>query len=147
MAIKRRLRSKVLHVWSQDSALDKSDPQKLETALKKFEDSGDLEDLAPVILPHDKPTVFELYTLKRPIMIQLDSMASGGAADNTAVAFGLRGVQNFTVDGKPYDLELVDAPAAIGGKCVSERSLDQLYDPGLFAELGARLVRASRLDP
>lgn len=141
--INRPLRSPVLHVWSKDAAIDRSDPIKAGAAYNKFHETGKLEDLT--LIPGARPTVFELAPLTRKQLIACGAAPNPAMSDVEAVAWSLRSVRDFTVQGRALLVEHTDIPGI--GKRVNEDVLDHLYDIGLFTELATRVERISRLDP
>ena len=61
-----------------------------------------------------------------------------------AVAYGLRSVTGFEVDGSEVSVERVSSD---GCKRADAKTLDALFDPILFGELGSRILEVSQLDP
>lgn len=141
--IRKSLGGVVRHVWSDDPALDKSDPDVFAAKWKAFLADGKVECL-PVV-EGGAPAVFEIAPLTRRQFLRIYN-GGGGALEqmSEAVAYGLRSVKGFEVDGRAPDVEKVDSDV---GKRLSAKCLDALFDPLLFAELGARVLEISRLDP
>lgn len=131
------------HVWSEDCALDKSDPDVFAAAWKAFLENGD--ETALPLLDGGTPAVFDLVPLTRRQFLRVYSGGGSPLEQMTeAVAYGLRAVRGFEVNSRPADVRSVDSDA---GKRLDAATLDALFDPMLFAELGARVLEISRLDP
>lgn len=131
------------HVWSMDSALDKSDPDQFAAAWTAFLEGGEMAVLP--LVEGCKPAEFDIAGLTRRQFLHVYN-GSGGALENMAeaVAYGVRGVRGFQIDGKPIDFERVKSDS---GQRLSVATLDALFDPLLFAELGSRILEISRIDP
>lgn len=142
MLIRSTLKS-VRHVWSQDPALDRSSlsEETFEKAWKQFLKTGDPSNLP--VREGTKLAIFEFEPLSRKDYIRALNLA-GLEQWNEAVACGLRSVQNFEIDGVPVQLERTEQG---GSKRLSGDSLDKIFDPMLFMELGLRILDASRLHP
>lgn len=141
--IRRSLLASVKHVWSKDPALDR---EHADFSPDLFESTGDFKYLPK--FAGQELTVFELAPLSRK---QREMVAQLGRQDRTvealreAVAFGLRGWARFIGD---EGTEIEPRFHTAGGeRRATEWTLDQLYDAGLFAELGARIVEISALNP
>lgn len=140
------LRSPVLHVWSRDKAIDRSDPVKAAAAMQRFQDTDQLGELAGVIRPGMEPAIFEVAPMSRRVQVYCAGLQNATQAVVEAVAFSLRSVRGITgPDGRPFSLEHVDAPPL--GRRVTEECIDRLFDLALFLELGNRAMEISRLDP
>jgi hypothetical protein len=126
------------HVWSIDPAIDKENPA---YDWKEFLDKGDLKYLPAV--EGGTLTVFNIKALSRRQFTRVFNI-EGLNQFSEAVAFGLKSVANFRVDGTEVDLRLVKVD---GEERVSEDSLNKIFDPMLFAELGLRILEISRLHP
>lgn len=131
----------IRHAWSEDPAIDKSDPDKFAMAWKEALRTGDIKCLP--FREGDQPAVFELAPLTRKQFLRVFAQ-EGISQVCEAVAYGLRTVSGFIVDGRGVDLDRVDSDA---GKRLSAASLDALFDPVLFMELGTRIIEVSRIDP
>ncbi len=147
--IQRSLIGNVKHVWSDDPGLNKEHPEFDET-WKKFRESvaGDVSVLAPVTKEGAKLTVFELRPLSRQRFNAIMGRAFRGMEDLTledlglAVAFSLRSVQDYEIDGSPVRVE---HHRVNGEDCVKKEVLDKIYDHTLFVELGLRVLTLSRI--
>lgn len=129
------------HVWSQDPGLDRSDEDSFDEKWKQFLKDGDVRGLPTK--DGAKLTVFELEPLDRKSFMRTLAL-SGLEQFNEAVACGLRSVSNFEIDGVPLALERREEN---GSKRLAQSTLDKIFDPMLFMELGLRLIDLSRLDP
>lgn len=142
LSINRSLVGAVRHVYSRDPALDK-DHKDYSPAL--FRDTGDLKHMPPK--EGQRVAVFELKPLPRR---RLNRITSAKPADgdftaeqyNEAVAYGLKAVRDFEVDGAPVELHF-DGDGA--DQRLREKSLDAIYKLTLFIELGSRILEISDL--
>lgn len=136
--ITKALTARRAHVWSQDPALDDQLPGH---DWGKFLLTSELSHLG--IREGERPTVFQLQPLTRAQMIRVMNL-EGMDRINAAVAYGLRAVDGFSCDGQPVELEMRGKG---DDERVSERSLDRIFDPLLFAELGTRIIDISQIHP
>lgn len=139
--IRKSLLGIVKHVWRDDPALDKSDPDKFEAAWTAFLADGDAAKLP--VKEGQKVAEFDLAPLSRRQFLRV-YQGGGSPLEQMAeaVAYGLRALRGFEVDGHAPDLERVESDV---GKRLSVKSLDAIFDPVLFAELGSRIVEISRI--
>lgn len=128
------------HVWSLDPALDREN-EKFEEHWRKFLKSGDVASLP--LRDGQRPTVFTLIPLNRGLFLRLEKL-DGLTSHHEIVAYALKAVDGFEVDGIPVKLDEKDAG---GFKRLTDECLDKLYDPNLFAALSVRVLEVSRLDP
>lgn len=129
------------HVWSLDAALDKSDEEGFKAAWEKFLKDDDVAALP--LVEGDAPTVFDLEPLSRKAftaVMKLDGLEQA----SEAVAYGLCGVTGFHVKGKPFTIERKETN---GSARLTAKTMDAIYDPFLFMELGYRVIAISRIDP
>ena len=140
MLIRRSLTASIPHVYSEDSALDKSDPSAFKEAWDKF-----LKQCDPKLLPVRDGSRLTVFTLRRLSKKQQEYVANldGVRMCSAAVALGLAGVTDFEVDGRPIVLDF--EPSDLGPR-VKERQLEEMYDLGLFSQLAVRIMDVSRLD-
>lgn len=136
--ITRTLTGRKSHVWSQDPAIDRDHPSFSWDAFLK---DGDLKHLPKV--EGQEYTLFEIGPLTRRQMMRVMSL-SGMEQVNEAVAFGLKDVKNYVADGQSVSLEHQNQGDE---KRLNQRSLDRIFDPLLFTELGMRIIMLSQLDP
>lgn len=137
--ISRTLAGKFYFVWEKDPALAK--PENFQSIWTKYNEDGDFLKLP--LKEGAKLTVFTLGRLTRRQFLRLISQ-TGLQADNDTVAYGLKEVENYEVDGLKVKIEQVDVD---GMKRVSSEVLDQLYDPFLFRAMAEKILEISRLDP
>jgi hypothetical protein len=128
------------HVWSQDPALDR-DADGFDEKWQSFLKTGDVRGLP--VREGEKLAVLEIEPLNRKDYMRVLGM-SGIEQFNEAVACGLRSVTNWEIDGVPLVLERKEDGNT---KRLSVPSLDKIFDPYLFTELGLRILDVSRLDP
>lgn len=91
-----------------------------------------------------KLALFELAPLSRKQLLKVMSMSIPLEQCTEAVAFSLRSVSGFEVNGEPLEISHSNVD---GEKRVKPDCLDKLFDPLLFGELGARVLELNRLDP
>lgn len=139
--ISKSLVGTVLHVWSQDGALDKSDPEQFGVAWAEFAKAGDVSKLP--MRDGCRPSVFVLAPLTRKQFLRA-YQHSGIEQVNDIVAYGLREVRDVEVDGRPLELEREKSEV---GQRATAATLDALFDPLLFGELSARILEISCIDP
>ena len=136
-----RSTEKVVHIYSQDPALDR-DAESFADAWAEFLKTGDKSKL-PIRDGHT-PTLWHIQRLKRKRFLWvLDQPDSHRASE--AIAFGLKQVDGFTVDGVPFALgfkKFSDSEDRL-----SEDTLEILFDPTFFGELGVRILGLSKLPP
>ena len=135
--------STVTHVWSVDSALDRSDKALFDSKYAEFLKTGDMSQLP--IRAGCVPAVFTIRSLTRRVMMRLGRYSSPLEFNSEVVAYTLVGVTGYEVNGRPVELGArvsTDIAERLG-----EAALDQIYDPFLFAELADRAVEISRVDP
>ena len=87
------------------------------------------------------PTVFSLVRLSRRQFLRVISMPETEQASE-AIRYGLKAVKDF---GRPLDLR----QKRFGdlGEGLDNDTLDRLFSPELFQELGIRILSLSTLDP
>mgnify|MGYP001600189261 CR=1 FL=1 len=138
--IRRSFIAEVRHVWSSDEALDKDHPS---FDWQAFVKTGDLAHVPAK--ENAQLAVFHLRPLSRQRFLRVwGSGAEPLQMRHDAVAFGLRRVTGFEVDGRAVELEFQSVD---GEERVTPRVLDQLFDPMLFLELGERILELSRISP
>ena len=135
--------SNVCHVWSVDSALDRSDKALFDAKYAEYLKSGDMANLP--IKPGCTPAVFTIRSLTRRVLIRLGRYTSPLEFNSEVVAYSLVGVTGYEVNGRP--VELGSRVSTDVAERLSEAALDQIYDPFLFAELADRAVEISRVNP
>lgn len=136
--ITRSLTSSVKHVWSKDGALDRASPA---FDLAAYHRDGDMAHLP--CLPGCAPTVFTLARLPRRTFVYCADL-DGFRRVCEAVAYGVREVAGFVVDGQ--ELSLAHQKSDLGQR-LTEASMDALFDPDLFGELAGRVLELSQIDP
>lgn len=136
--ISRTLTGHRAHVWSMDPSIDRDHA---DYNWEEFLKDGEMKHLP--VREGERLTVFRLAPLTRMQMMRVMEM-DGMQRVNEAVAFGLRGADNYTVDGESVVLEFKHQGDE---RRVHEKSLNRVFDPMLFAELGSRILSISTLDP
>lgn len=126
------------HVWSEDPAIDRDSPA---FDWVEFLRTGDLAHVPTV--EGGKLTVFKIRPLSRKQFTRVFNL-NGLEQLVEAVAYGLREVKDFILDGQAVELKHIKVD---GEERVSNDSLDRVFEPLLFTELGTRIVELSRLDP
>lgn len=128
------------HVWSEDPSLDK---QSANYDWAEFLRTGDLK-YAPAV-EGGKLTVFSVKPLSRKQFTRVFSLPHGSLEQcSEAVAFGLKGIENYQVDGSPVEIKFSKVD---GEERVHDEVLNRIFEPLLFIELGLRVMELSRLDP
>jgi hypothetical protein len=128
------------HVWSEDPSLDKENSA---FDWPEFLRTGDLK-YCPAV-EGGKLTVFEIRPLSRKQFSKVFNMPHGSLEQcNEAVAFGLRAVRDFQVDQQPVEIKHTKVD---GEERCTESSLNAIFEPLLFVELGLRIMELSRLHP
>lgn len=143
LTISRSLTGTVQYVYSSDPAIDKDSP---EFSWEKYRETGDVKHL-PTKGESERLTVFSLKPISMKRMQRITSMRneSGGFSTEQfgeAVAYGLKKVDNFEVDGKPFSLEF---EGASDEQRVKNKSLEKIFKQILFIELGNRVMEISDL--
>lgn len=140
--ITKSLIASIPHVWTQDPSLDKGPA--FEAAWTEFIKTGEIAKLP--IKDGQKPTVFTLGPLRRKALQRVYN-TDGLERATEAVAYGLRNVADYVVDGRPVQLRWdSEADSKMGARLTNE-CLDEIYDPLLFVELSARIIDISHIDP
>ena len=125
-------------VWSEDPALDRESPA---YDHDKFNDTGDLAHVPAV--EGGKVTVFEIKAISRAQQKRCYAL-SGLAQCDEAIACGLKSVRGGQAFGFPFEVKF----AKVNGEDrVDPEVLDNVHDPLLWAEMGARILEISRLFP
>ena len=127
-------------VWDQDPGLDKP-ALEFQEAWKRCLETSDVSLLVPVTREGQKLTVFDLEPLTRKEFMRVFAL-EGLERICEAVAYGVKGVANFEIDGSDVRLE-----RDRDSKRLTAKSLDLIYDPILFATLGSRVMEISQIDP
>ena len=132
-----RLTEPQTYVLESDDALDREHP---DFNFAKYSETLDVKHIP--LKPGGVPTEWKIRPLKRREYENVMALRDNECALIwEAVAYALVGVKNF---GRPVEIER----KRIGGlDRVTEDSLDAVYKPGVFTELGARVLMISRLDP
>lgn len=136
--ITKSLIAKTKHVWSRDPALD-TDHKDYDWA--EFIKTGDMK----YVPAKEGMTVaeFEIGPLTRMQFLRVWSLSDLVQA-NEAVAYGLKGLTGYKVEGVDVELEFQNAD---DGKRLNKATLDRIFEPLLFMELGMRIIELSRLSP
>jgi hypothetical protein len=143
LIINRSLTGTVPYIYSEDPAIDK---KHLAFSKELYRETRDSKHVP--VRDGERPTVFHLKSLS---MRRLQRIMSMRNLDGTispeqygeAVAFGLKKVDDFEVDGKPFELKL----ESIGSEeRVKNKSLEAIFKQDLFIELGARILELSDLN-
>lgn len=135
-------KGRLLHVYTNDPALDVSDTRAAIAAARKFTAERN-PDVFPV-KPGQQLVVFELARLGRKDVKRIMSMGAEPDAAELAVSLGLKGYRgNWTIDGQAVALTFTtDSPQRL-----DEATLDAIYDYKLFDELAEQVLKASGCDP
>jgi hypothetical protein len=142
--ISRSLLADFRHVWSEDPALDKSNEN---YSHEEFVRTGDFKHVPAK--EGERLTIFILAPLTRVQFQRVQSVRAQGDVVNAAVmavSYGLRGVQNFH-DANGAEIEVKLQVDGEGERRVTSATLDAIYDIGLLAQLGARIISESTLRP
>ena len=139
LKLKKNLTETITHIWTDDPAIDSSSP---EFNADKYIETGD-EKYLPM-KEGEEPTRFRIAPLTRKQWLEVSSQGGLTAQVDVAVAYALRGVENLEINGSPLHLET--EPTSKGNR-VKQEYLDQIWDPSLMTELGARIISISRLNP
>jgi len=132
--IASRSTDSVVHVYSQDPAIDKDHP---DFDWDRFKETGEMKYLP--IKEGQTPTVFQIRRLTRRQFLKV--IKSDDAEQfSEAVAYGLRGIKDW---GAPVDLKF----QGDGQERLHPDTLDRIFAVELFVELGARIMELSRLAP
>jgi len=113
-------------------------------AWAQFLRTSDLSCLTPVTHEGARLTVFDIRPLTRKEQLRVASCDAAIEKLCESVAFGLLRVHDLEVDGQPFVLEREKRD---GTERVSPKSLDAMFDLGLFAAVGGRIIEISQLDP
>ncbi|HYE58141.1 MAG TPA: hypothetical protein VD948_06530 [Rhodothermales bacterium] len=139
MAFGTSSKERVLVLYSEDPALDKDHPDfNWDLWLK----TGDLKHA-----PTKQGMEPNRYWVRKLRMHRFEQVLDtpGARQVREAVAWGLTAVEGHTFNGEPVVLKFKKISDA--EQRLTDESLEQLYSPELFGELGARIVELSRLHP
>lgn len=140
MIVLRSLSATTKYISQFDPALDHGHA---DFSWDRYRDTGDAAHLP--IVPGATPTVFELAPLTASQLARvLASTESQFAHCLEAVAYGLRGASNLR-DGEASIA--IEHHTVSGLRRLRPASLDQIRDPRLVLELGARILELCHLDP
>lgn len=127
------------YVWSKDPSLDRDNPA---FNWPEFERTSSLEH-APA-KEGCKLTVFEITPLSRKLFMRVFSMGASLDQMNEAIAYGLKGLRDYQSEGRPVELKTTKAD---GEERLTAETLDRLFEPMLWVELGKRILELSQLHP
>ncbi len=139
--ITKPLTASVIHCWTEDPAFDKSDAPAWDAKWKAFLDGSAKVDSLPT-KDGQAPATFQLAPLTRKQFLRVADGRGDLASDSEVVAFSLLAVTGFDVGGQPPTMERVPTDA---GTRLTDKSLDQIYDIGLFRHLAGRVLEISRI--
>ncbi len=137
--ITRSLVGNAKHVWSEDPALDTDSPA---YDAVQFIETGDIKHMPA--RPGETLAIFEIAPLSRKQWQRLSALESSDEKYNEAVAYGLKSVSGYTIGGLPVE---VKKQTYQGEERLTAPTLDALFEPVLFRELGGRILLLSRLSP
>lgn len=134
--IAHRSNDRIEYVLTSDPAIDAEHPdydwdRYLKTADPKY---------APIKEGHT-PTVFSLSRLTRRQFLRVMSLPDQEQSSE-AVKYGLRAIKDL---GRPVELRFKRYGDL--GEGLDSATLDHIFSPDLFAELGVRIMTMSTLDP
>lgn len=143
--------TQAVHVWSEDPALDRSDPQRLAEGLARYRETEELGDLP--LKPDRRPVLWRLRGLSMDAWEDTSGERNVARMCRLAVQRGLVAVEGaisaITDDGRP--LTLRSDAAGPGGR---ERSLTyecaqdiHAISGALVIELGARILELATPRP
>jgi len=144
MAISKKLLRKFQVVWDQDPAFDRQ-ADNWDAAWKAYVESRDpsglpLKDgLKPSIF-HCKPLTMGGFNRMLGEMTQLGQFIE-------AVRYGLDNVEGFEIDGVALKIDTSSHEPDGRERRLKAEVMDQLFDPILFAAIGAAIIFESQLDP
>lgn len=143
MAFERSFIRTVRFVSTLDPAIDRDHPD-LASLVEEYRKTGDVAKLP--LREGATPTVFEIAPMSRKQLTRVLGIPSDKYIEqcSEAVAYGLRSVSNFIVDGEQV---VIEHATVSDEKRVKPAVLDRIFDPLLFAELGARILELNRLNP
>lgn len=127
------------HVYTEDPAVDN---ESTDLDVKRYFQSFDRKFLP--VKPGTTPTLFRVRPLSRRRFMAIANLPMADRP-NACVAYGVIGVSNFRLPtGSLFVPEFTGSGA---DQHLTGPSLDQIFDPGLFAELMTVIMTASGLDP
>lgn len=137
--IKRSLTGTKVWIWEQDGAIDKDHPDYDHKAF-----AADFDEKHMPILDGQTPARFTIAPLTKDQFVWAMGQSSGLPMMIEAVAYGLRSVVGYEVDGKPVEIQ---TKRADHGQRMTKATLDAIFEPELFADLGIAILGLSKLDP
>ena len=140
--IERKLTDTTQYVWTMDPALD-HDAKDILERFESYYRSGDASKLP--VRDGSRLCVFTLARLTRPQHLRIMRADKDRELEmcSEAVAYALRAVDGFQVDGAPLALKRQSSDV---GERLTAETLDALWDPELFREMGETIIRRSRID-
>lgn len=143
LTISRSLTGTIQYVYSGDPAIDTDSKAYNPEEYQKTLDRKHL----PLKSDSDKHSIFHLRSVGMKRMQRITSMRneSGGFSTEQlgeAVAYGLKKVDDFEVEGKPFELKL---ETINGEERVKNESLEKMFKLLLFMELGNKILDTSDL--
>lgn len=144
--LQKRLDAQIEYISSLDGAIDREAPG---FDWDKYTATLDAKHLP--IKAGSTPTVFVLQGLSRDVLGVVvkgfDSSAQWERIEafDAAVKYGLKRVRNFK-NAKGDDVELKFEQSSLG-EGLDKASINAIYDPQLFIELGSKIYEASRVHP
>jgi hypothetical protein len=139
LKLQRDLTQHYDHVWTSDPAIDK---EHANFDADEYLKTGDMK-FAP-LRDGEKPTVFKIAPLSRKQWLDVTSRDGLTERLDAAVSYGLRSVENLEINGSPFQLEHEQSSK---GSRVKQAYLDQIWDPELMTEIGAKVIQISKIDP
>lgn len=128
----------VIYVYPKDPAIDKDHP---DYNWEEFRKTGDVKHLPAK--DGEKLTIFHIKRLSRQRYIAM-AEKKGLEAMEDAVKYGLTAVENLSVGDGSFRLEFKGEGR---DRRLTDGCCDGLFEPGLFYDLGMRIVELSHISP
>lgn len=137
--IKRSLTGTKTWIWEGDPALNKDHA---EYDYKAYREDFDEKHLP--CIEGQVPARFTIGPLSREQFVHAMGQSGGLPMMIEAVAYGLHAVTGYEADGRPVELARQKSDH---GQRLTKASLDAIFEPELFADLGIAILGLSKLDP
>ncbi len=138
MALSRSLIANVPYVLSTDPAIDES-----KSKVDKYRATLDESYLA--FLEGSTPARWHLHSLSKAQLLEVWSQTSHIKRCYEALAYGLRSVEGFAVDGQPFRLDTTKSDL---GRRLTDECMDVLVrDVTILLEVGNAAIEVSSLRP